>query len=135
MLEQVVKHTNEHARRDLRRTSKNPDEWMPFDLCEMKDIVDVLYLIGVYCCQHESLHSLWSPGPSGRAIFLASFNCNRFEQLLANLGFDSREDRNTDDKSAPFWQMWEQFFENYRKHYALSAYVTVYEQLRSFLGR
>ena len=108
---------------------------MPFDLCEMKGSVDVLYLIGVNRYQHESHHSLWSPGPSGRAIFFASFDRNRFEQLLANLGFDSCEDRNTDDKSAPFRQMWEQFFENYRKHYAVSAYVTVYEQLRSFLGR
>ena len=67
--------------------------------------------------------------------FFASFNRNRFEQLLANLGFDGCEDRNMDDKSAPFWQMWEQFFENYRKHYVVNAYVTVYEQLRSFLGR
>ena len=100
---------------------------MPFDLCEMKDIVDVLYLIGVYCCQHESLHSLWSPGPSVRAIFFASFDRSRFEQLIANLGFDSCEDRNTDNKSAPFRQILEQFFENYRKHYAVSAYVTVYE--------
>ena len=98
----VVKHTNERARRDLRKRSKNPDEWMPFDLCEMKGIVNVLYLIGVYRCQHQSLHSLWSLGPSGRAVLLASFDRNRFEQLLANLGFDSREDRNTDDKSAPF---------------------------------
>ena len=104
-------------------------------LCEMEGIVDVLYLIGVYRCQHKSLQSLWSPGPSGRATFFASFYRNRFEQLLANLGFDSCEDCNTDDKSAPFRQMWKQFFENYRKHYAVSAYVTVYEQLRSFLGR
>ena len=50
--------------------------------------------------------------------FFASFDCNQFEQPLANLGFDSCEDRNTNDKSAPFWQMWGQFFENYRKHYA-----------------
>ena len=81
MLEQVVKHTDKRARRDLRKRSKNPDEWMPFNLCEMKDIVDVLYLIGVYRCQHESLHSLWSSGPSGRATFFASFDRNRFEQL------------------------------------------------------
>ena len=80
MLEQVVKHTDERARRGLRKRSQNP-EWMPFDLCEMKDIVDVLYLIDVYRCQHESPHSLWSPGPSGRAIFFASFDRNRFEQL------------------------------------------------------
>ena len=108
---------------------------MPFDLCEMKDVVDILYLIGVHRCQHESLHLLWSPGPSGRAIFFASFGRNRFEQLIANLGFNTCEDRSTDNKSATFRQMWEQFFENYRKYYAFSAYVTVYEQLRSFLGR
>ena len=81
MLKHVVKHTDERARRDLRKRSKNPDEWMPFDLCAMKGIVDVLYLIGVYRCQHKSLHSLWSPGPSGRAIFFASFDRNPFEQL------------------------------------------------------
>ena len=68
---------------------------MPFNLCEMKNIVGIRYLIGVYRCQHESLHSLWSPGSSGKAIFFASFDRNRFEQLLANLGFDSCEDRNT----------------------------------------
>ena len=100
----------------------------------MKDIVDALYLIGVNRCQHESLYSLWSTAPSGRAIFFASFCCNRFEKLLANLGFDSCEDRNTDNKSALFPQMWEQFFENYRKHYAVSDYVIMNEQLRSFLG-
>ena len=87
---------------------------MPFDLCEMKGNVDILYLIGVYRYQRESLHSLWSPGPSERAIFCASFDRNRFEQLLANLGFDSCGYCNTDDKSAAFRQIWEQFFENYK---------------------
>ena len=31
---------------------------MPFVLCEMKGMVDILYLIGVYRCQHESLYLL-----------------------------------------------------------------------------
>ena len=132
MFKHVVKHTNERARRDLKKRSKILDEWMPFELGEMKGNVDALCLIGVYRCQHASLYLLWSPSPSGRAIVFASFDRNRFEQLLANLGFESCKYRNT---SAPFRQMWEQFFENYRKHWAVSAYVTVYEQLRSFLGR
>ena len=34
MLKQVVKHTNNRARRDLRAKGKNPDEWTPVDLCE-----------------------------------------------------------------------------------------------------
>ena len=69
MLKHVIKHTNERARRDLRKKSKNLDEWMPFDLCKMNDIVVVLYLIGVYRFQNESLYSLWLPGPSEEAIF------------------------------------------------------------------
>ena len=102
MLKQVVKHTSDRARRDLRAKGKNPDEWAPVDLCEIRGIVGLQYLIGVYHSQHKSLRSLWSSGPSGRAIFPASFGRNRFEQLVANLRFDSREDRNTDDKFAPF---------------------------------
>ena len=135
MLKQVVKHTNNRARRDLRANGKNPDEWAPVDLCEIRGIVGLLYLIGVYRSQHESLRSLWSSGPSGRAIFPASFGRNRFEQLVANLRFDSREDRNTDDKFAPFRRMWEQFVENCRKCYVVSAFVTVDEQLIPFRGR
>ena len=53
------------------------------------EIVGVLYLTGVCRCQHESLCSLWSPGLSERAICFASFDRNRFEQLIAYLRFDS----------------------------------------------
>ena len=101
----------------------------------MKGIIGVLYLIGVYRFQPESFRSLWSPGPSGKAIFSASFGLSRFEQLIANLRFDSREDRNTDNKAAPFRQMWKQFIENCKKHYAVGAYVTVYGQLIPFRVR
>ena len=134
MLKQVVKHTNNRARWDLRAKGKNSDEWAPVDLCKIRGIVGLLYLIGVYRSQHESLRSLWSSGPSGRAIFPASFGRNRFEQLVANLRFDSREDRNTDDKFAPFRRMWEQFVENCRKCYVVSAFVTVDKQLIPFRG-
>ena len=102
MLKQVVKHTNNRARQDLRAKGKNPDKWAPVDLCEIRGIVGLLYLIDVYHSQHELLRSLWSSGPSRRAIFPASFGCNCFEQLVANLQFDSHEDHNTDDKFAPF---------------------------------
>ena len=102
MLKQVVKHTNNQARQDLRAKGKNPDKWAPVDLCEIRGIAGLLYLIGVYRSQHESLCLLWSSGPSRKAIFPASFGHNHFEQLVANLQFDSHEDRNADDKFAPF---------------------------------
>ena len=132
MLKQVVKHRNNRARRDLRAKSENPDEWAPVDLCEIRGIVGLLYLIGVYRFQHELLLSLWSSGPYGRAIFPASFGRNRYAQLVANLRSDSYEDCNTDGKFAPFRRMWEQFVENCRKCYVVSAFVTVDEQLIPF---
>ena len=102
MLKQVVKHTNTRARRDLRAKGKNLDEWVPVDLCKMRGIVSLLYLIGVYQSKHKSLCSLWSSGPSGRPIFPSSFGRNRFEQVIANLRFVSRKDRNTEDKFVAF---------------------------------
>ena len=39
MLKRVVKHTNTRARRDLRAKGKNPDEWVPVDLCEIKALL------------------------------------------------------------------------------------------------
>ena len=104
-------------------------------MCEIRGIVGLLYLIGVYCSLHESLRLLWSSGPSGRAIFPASFGLNRFEQLVANLRFDSREDCNTHDKFASFRRMWEQFVKKCRKCYIVSAFITVDEQLIPFRGR
>ena len=131
MLKQIVKHTNKRARRNLKKKSKNTNKWIPVDLCAIKGIAGVLYFVGVYRCQHKSLRSLWSPGPPERVIFSASFDRNRFVQLIAILHFISREDRNTDNKFPPFRRMWEQFIENNRKHHAVGAYVTVYEQLNA----
>ena len=102
MLQQIVKHTNNRARRDLRAKNRSPDEWVPVDLCEKKGVDGLLYLIGVYRSQRESLRSLWSSGRSGRPIFSASFGRGWFEQIIANLRFDSREDRSTEDKFAAF---------------------------------
>ena len=103
--------SSNRARRDLRAKGKNLDDWAPTDFCEIKGLVGLLYLIGVYRSQHESLHSLWLSGPSGRAICSAFFDRNRFEQLVANLRFDSREDRNTEDKFVSFRSMWEHYIE------------------------
>ena len=45
MLKQVVKRTNNRTRKDLRAKGKNPNKWVPVDLCEMRIIVGFLYLI------------------------------------------------------------------------------------------
>ena len=94
--------------------------------------------MGVYRLQHESLQSIWSSGPSSRAIFPAAFGRNRFEEIVACLCFDNcdtRLQRRQTDKFAPFRCFWNRFIENCRKHYAVSAYVTIDEQLILFRGQ
>ena len=106
---QVVKHTNNRARWDLRAKGQNPNEWGPVDLCEIR--VLLVYCTSLLCivlntnrfarCGYlvhtEGLYFL---------LLLAVITLTSF---VANLRFDSREDRNTDDKFAPFRRMWEQF--------------------------
>ena len=48
MLKQIVKHTNNRARRNLRAKGKNPDEWVPVESCEIKGFFGLLYFIGMY---------------------------------------------------------------------------------------
>ena len=94
--------------------------------------------MGVYRSQQESLRSMWPSGSSGRAIFPAAFGRNHFEEIVACLRFDNRDTRlqgRQTDKFAPFRCFCNRFIENCRKHYAVSAYVTIDKHLISFRGR
>ena len=61
-----------------------------------------------------------------------------FEEIVACLRFDNRDtrlQRRQTDKFAPFRCFWNRFIENCHKHYAMSAYVNIDEQLIPFRGR
>ena len=67
----------------LEVNEKNPNDWTPVHLGQIKDVGRPLFLIGVYRSQHESLRLLRSSGISGRPIFPVAFGRNRFEQIVA----------------------------------------------------
>ena len=73
MLDAIVENTNKYARYYLRAKGKDAEEWQPLDIEELKGVLGVLHLLGVYRSQHKSLRSLWSTGHSGRPIFSAAF--------------------------------------------------------------
>ena len=68
MLRMIIKHTNKYG-----ENYKGNDNWSPVDLDEIKGIIGLLFVMEVYRSQHESLRSMWSSGPSGRAIFPTAF--------------------------------------------------------------
>ena len=137
MLQSIVRYTNNYARSYMIKKGKKADDWSPIDEIELKGIIGVLFLLGVYRSQHESLRSLWSPS-TGRSIFMASFSRNRFEQVLAFLRFDNRADRlvrQKADKFAAFRDLWTKFISNCRNNYCVGDCVTIDEQLIPFRGR
>ena len=104
MLRQVAKYTNVYAQKYLEANRKNSNDWTPVDLCQIKVIVRLLFLIGVYQSQHESLHCC------GYLAFLRDLY---FWQLLdatdlnrswpiCDLTFEKNQSQT--DKFAPFCQ-------------------------------
>lgn len=138
ILHKVIQNTNQYARMYMVSKGRDPSTWKRVDETEMKAVIGVLYLLGVYRSQHESLRSLWSSGHSGRPIFKAAFSINRFEQIVSFMRFDDRDTRQVrkiNDKFAPFRSLWNAFNENCRKNYNVGPYVTIDEQLIPFRGR
>ena len=68
MLRMIIEHINKYG-----ENYKGKDNWSPVDSDEIKGIIGLFFVMGVYRSQHESLRSMWSSGPSGRAIFPATF--------------------------------------------------------------
>lgn len=138
ILQTIIENTNKYGREYMSSKKGDSNLWTPVDEIEMKAVIGVLYLLGVYRSQHESLRCLWSNGHSARPIFKAAFSVNRFEQILAFLRFDDRDTRQqraSNDKFVPFRSLWNAFVENCRRNYHVSAYVTIDEQLIPFRGR
>ena len=133
MLRMIIEQNNKYG-----ENYKGRDNWSPVDLDEIKGIIGLFFVMGVYRLQHESLQSMWSSDPSGRAIFPAAFGRNCFEEIVACLRFDNRDtrlQRRQTDKFAPFRCFWNRFIENCCKHYGVTAYVTIEKQLIPFQGR
>ena len=86
MLKMIIEHTNKYG-----ENYKRKDYWSPVDLHDIKGIIGFFFVMGVYRLQHKSLRSMWSSGPSGRAIFPAAFGRSHFEEIVACLHFDNHD--------------------------------------------
>ena len=86
MLRMIIEPTNKYG-----ENYKGKDNCSPDDLDEIKSIIGLFFVMGVYRSQHESLRSMWSSGFSGGSIFPAAFGRNRFEEIVACLRFDNRD--------------------------------------------
>ena len=105
-------------------------------MIELKAFVGILYLFGVSKGNHENIRNSWSDGPMARPVFKATMSVNRFEIIRCHLRFDSidtREERRTRDKFAPFREFWNFFESKCAENYKPSAEVCFVENSFHFV--
>ncbi|CAH2104116.1 unnamed protein product [Euphydryas editha] len=132
-----MKHTNEYislVRHKFQRERDAKDVIYE----EMLAFFGLLAMSGVLRSSHLNFLDLWANDGTGIEFFSDTMSAKRFLFILRCLRFDdtsSRQSRLNVDKLAPIRQFCDILNENCRKHYTVSEYVTVDEQLSAFRGR
>ncbi|KAJ8935049.1 hypothetical protein NQ318_006979 [Aromia moschata] len=106
------------------------------DVDEIKAVLGLLYLAGLFRSNRQNLKDLWASDGTGIEIFRSTMALKRFQFLLACLRFDdqsSRADRRSLDKLAPIRAIFDRFVDHCKESYAPSQYpVTIDEKLEAF---
>lgn len=105
---------------------------------EIKALIGLLYLSGLYKANRQNVKDLWATDGCGIDIFRRTMSYQRFLILLKCLRFDNitnRAARRQLDKLAPIRSITDQFIDNCKVHYSPSEYLTIDEKLESFRGR
>ncbi|CAG5056022.1 unnamed protein product [Parnassius apollo] len=93
-LEKVVLYTNQKIQSQKFNYQRNRDS-SETDMIEIRALIGLLYLIGLYKSSHVRISDVFNPDGTGLDICRAVMSVQRFKFLLRNLRFD---DRNTRDE-------------------------------------
>lgn len=140
MLLLMVRETNRRARvttREWNDSNPNQHTWSDTDETELKAMIGLLIMAGVWRSAGECLDELWS-AKDGRPIFRAVMSLQRFNELLRYCRFDNQETRQqrvAEDKLAPIRDFWEMFLSTLPPVYKPGSDMTIDEQLVATRGR
>lgn len=141
MIDQVVQYTNIKITNMLKDYGENAMKCQftsYVDKTEMKALLGLLILSGVFKSNHEDVELLFATDGTGRDIFRATMSLKRFLFLLAALRFDdltTRDERRAVDRLAPISEFFNELLVNCQSNYCCGEYLTVDEMLVSFRGR
>lgn len=125
----IVKHTNSHAEKSI--------DWQKTDRAEIKAFIGLLISAGINKQGVADYKEFWHP-LFGNPIFRACMSLRRFTHLMKNIRFDdknSRSERRSRDKFAPFREVWNCVNKNLTKYYKPGRCLTIDEQLVPYRGR
>ena len=104
---------------------------------ELKKLIGVLFLIGVFKSNHENVFQLWSLTDS-RPIFNKIISQNRFHEIVRVMRFDDAEVRRTGrspDKLQPIRKVFEMWNDTLLGAFVPGPNLTMDEQLLAFCDR
>ena len=130
-MDEICKWTNKEGRQSL------PGRWKDITVTELKKLIGVLLLIGVYKSNNENVSQLWCL-TDGRPIFNKIMSRNRFQEVIRVMRFDDAEARRTrrsPDKLLPIRKIFEMWNETLVDAFVPGPNATVDEQLLTFRGR
>ena len=137
MLNSIVECTNIFISQ-VAQNYKDPSDARPIDLAELKAVIGLLYIMGMFKSGRQNSKDFWNTDGTGLEICLATMAHRRFVFLLRCLRFDNKHTRNERkliDKFCPIRNLFDKFLENCKKSYTAGAYVTLDEMLFAFRGR
>lgn len=108
------------------------------NMSEMKAVIGLLFMAGVFRSNRQNLDDLWVADGTGMDIFRTTMSLQRFRFILQCLRFDdksTRAERSKIDKLAPIRDVFEHFVANCRNNYTVGEIVTIDEKLEGFRGK
>lgn len=140
--EEMLHHITEYTNVKLLSVSQSYDaahQYLvkPTDAAELKAVLGLLYLAGLYKGNRQNLGDFWCTDGSGVELFRTTMSKQRFYILLQSMRFDNiqnRAQRREIDKIAAIRAIYDRFIENCRNCYTPSEYLTIDEKLESFRG-
>lgn len=136
-LNEIVLNTNIYIESLQDRYAKKSDV-RPTSLLEIRALLGLLYLAGIYRAGRTSIFEFWSTDGTGIQMFPATMALKRFRFLMRCLRTDdirTREMRKTEDNLAPVRDLFQNINGKCQKHYTVGRYATLDEMLWAFRGR
>lgn len=139
ILEDIARNTN--IKISAKKLKYNKDHHYlvkPTCISEVKAVMGLLYLAGLYKSNRQNLSDLWATDGTGIDIFRKTMSYQRFYILLQCLRFDNpenRTERKKIDKLAAIRAVFEELVQNFQTYYTPSEYLTIDEKLEAFRGR
>lgn len=138
LLSEIVANTNLFIQNSALKYQSNPTFIKPTDIDEIKSLIGLFYLAGVFKAGRTNIDEFWQRDGTGLDIFWITMSLQRFRFLVQSIRFDNKETRNDRikfDKLAPIRFIFDSFILNCKTHYSLGDYVTIDEMLIAFRGR